>query len=144
MKQSIVALSMGFIFGIGLLLSGMTQPQKVIGFLDFFGNWDPSLLFVMVGAIAVHSLSYLWIKKRPSPLLATKFQLPKKSQIDWRLVAGASVFGFGWGLAGYCPGPAVASVASLQSDVIIFLIFTVLGMVSHYGIELLPAKRRNS
>ncbi len=98
LKNSLVALLIGFVFAIGLGLSGMTQPQKVVGFLDLFGNWDPSLLFVMVGAITVHAVSYLFIvKKMPKPLLETKWDIPTKKDITPTLVIGSLLFGIGWG-----------------------------------------------
>jgi len=91
MKNSLAALAVGFLFAIGLGVSGMTQPQKVIGFLDLFGNWDPSLIFVMIGAIAFHFVSYKIIRKRSSPLLASEWQIPNKNEITPALVAGAFI-----------------------------------------------------
>src|SRR5690606_23616134 len=96
----------GLLFSLGLIISGMTRPQKIIGFLDFLGNWDPSLSLVMVGAIAVHFPAYLWVKGRSQPLWSGSFAVPSRRDVDLRLAAGAALFGIGWGLAGYCPGPA--------------------------------------
>lgn len=129
MKNGLSALVVGFIFALGLGISGMTQPQKVIGFLDLFGNWDPSLMFVMVGAIAVHLVSYRIIRKRNSPLLSMKWHLPTKTEITPALVLGAVIFGIGWGLAGFCPGPAVTSLASLEQKPFIFVMSMVIGML---------------
>lgn len=110
-KRNGVALLAGLLFALGLALSGMTQPSKVIGFLDVSGHWDPSLAFVMLGAISVHFVALRVAKKRAAPLLAPTFELPARDHIDGKLVAGAALFGLGWGLSGYCPGPALVSVA---------------------------------
>lgn len=128
MKNSLAALVVGFIFGIGLGLSGMTQPQKVVGFLDLFGKWDPSLIFVMIGAIIVHFITYRIIRKRNSPLLSTKWHVPTKKEITPALIIGAFIFGIGWALGGFCPGPAITSVADFQASSMIFVISMLLGM----------------
>jgi uncharacterized membrane protein YedE/YeeE len=127
----ITAFVSAFIFGLGLAISGMTLPAKVIGFLDITGAWDPSLMAVMGGAIAVHSLSYRLIKRRSSPLLATTFQVPQKRDIDWKLVTGAILFGAGWGLGGFCPGPAIVSLVSAKTPVIVFVLSMIIGMYVH-------------
>lgn len=101
----------GFLFALGLALGGMTDANKVIGFLDVSGGWDPSLAMVMVGAIAVHAVANRWILARPRPAFAPRFVLPTHQEITGRLVLGASLFGAGWGLGGYCPGPGLVSVA---------------------------------
>jgi uncharacterized membrane protein YedE/YeeE len=106
------AFGAGLLFGIGLIVGGMTRPAKVIGFLDVTGDWDPSLAFVMGGALAVHLALYRLIRRRPSPLLDARFHVPTRRDVDVRLVAGAALFGAGWGLAGFCPGPALVSAAS--------------------------------
>lgn len=128
MKNSIAALAVGFIFAIGLGLSGMTQPQKVIGFLDLFGNWDPSLIFVMAGAILVHFVTYKLIRKKSSPLLSSQWHVPTKKEITPALVIGSFIFGVGWALGGFCPGPAVTSLASFESGPFIFVISMLVGM----------------
>jgi hypothetical protein len=128
MKTAIAALAVGFIFAIGLGISGMTKPSKVVGFLDLFGNWDPSLIFVMAGAIAVHFVTYRVIRKRASPLLVPNWQVPTKTELTPALVIGAVLFGVGWGLGGFCPGPAMTSLASLQSKPLIFVISMLVGM----------------
>lgn len=109
--RNAASLLAGTLFGAGLAVSQMTDPAKILAFLDVTGDWDPSLLLVMGGAVAVSTVAFRWILKRPAPLLDTQFDLPQSRLIDGRLLAGAAVFGIGWGLAGYCPGPAVASVA---------------------------------
>lgn len=113
-------------FGTGLAVSGMTQPSKVIGFLDVGGQWDPSLLFVMGGAVAVHALAYRWMRRRSAPLFADS--LPAASRIDAKLLIGSALFGIGWGLSGYCPGPAVVSLAALAPGAIVFVVTMLLGM----------------
>lgn len=118
----------GYIFAIGLGISGMTQPQKVIGFLDFFGNWDPSLVFVMLGSIVVHFVTYKIIRKRSSPLFSTEWHVPTKTKITNSLVIGSIMFGVGWGLAGFCPGPALVNVTSGQTSPLIFILGLVAGM----------------
>lgn len=121
------------LFGVGLGLSGMTNPENVVGFLDFFGDWRPALMFVMVGAIAVHGASFFLIKKRRSPLLTAEFMLPTKKEIDIRLVLGSALFGMGWGIAGFCPGPAVVSIVTYSEDVLLFIGAMIAGIaVYHY------------
>ena len=105
MKASLTSFVSGTVFALGLGISGMTRPVKVIGFLDFFGAWDASLAFVMLGAIAVYFVAYRWSRKMPSPLLAPDFSLPRRSDLDARLFAGAAIFGAGWGLGGLCLRP---------------------------------------
>ncbi|NBX83207.1 YeeE/YedE family protein [bacterium] len=125
-QQQLSALVCGLLFAIGLGVSGMTQPQKVIGFLNIFGAWDPSLLFVMVGGVLVYGLGYPWVKKAPKPLFAPQFLVPTSRHIDKRLLVGAALFGIGWGIAGFCPGPALASLVTLGRAPLIFGIFMIL------------------
>lgn len=127
MQQFFVFLA-GLLFAVGLAISGMTQPSKVVGFLDFFGNWDPSLAFVMGGAVTINTLFWRMFHKRKHPLLAQKFHLPECTQIDRPLVLGAAIFGIGWGLGGYCPGPGIASMASLQAPALVFVAAMAVGM----------------
>lgn len=129
MKNGIAALVVGYIFAIGLGVSGMTQPQKVVGFLDLFGEWDPSLVFVMLGAIVVHFAVYKLIRRRKSPLLSTDWHVPTKKEITPALVIGALLFGIGWGLGGFCPGPAVTSLASFETKPFIFVVSMLAGML---------------
>lgn len=127
-NQNFSAFLVGLIFAIGLALAGMTQPQKVIGFLNPFA-WDPSLLFVMIGAIGVHAASYPLIRRRSSPLLDTRWHVPTRKDLTPRLIVGSALFGVGWGLAGYCPGPALTSLGGGSSQSIVFVLSLILGMV---------------
>ncbi len=125
-----VAALAGGLFAIGLVISGMASPAKVIGFLDVGGGaWDPSLAFVMAGAIAVHAPLARIIRARRVPLLAHRFHEPTSARIDLRLVLGAAVFGVGWGLSGYCPGPALVGAASLATPAITFFGAMIVGIV---------------
>lgn len=126
--QIIAAFVVGIIFGLGLILSGMTQPQKVISFLDVVGKWDPSLMFVMLSAIPVHFLSYKWIANKESPLLDVKWHYPRKTEITKPLIIGSILFGMGWGLGGFCPGPGIVALGSGSKNVIIFIVTMLLGM----------------
>lgn len=128
MKSAMAALAVGFVFALGLGISGMTQPKKVVGFLDLFGAWDPSLIFVMVGAILVHFVTYKLIRRRTSPLFSVQWHVPTKKDITPALVAGAVLFGVGWGLGGFCPGPAMTSLASLEGKPVVFVISMLAGM----------------
>lgn len=110
-KEWLAALAAGTIFGFGLALSQMADPGRVLGFLDVAGNWDPTLLFVMGGALAVTLVSFRVVLKRPAPALGGRFHLPTKQDLDMPLIGGSALFGVGWGLVGFCPGPAIASVA---------------------------------
>jgi len=127
-KFLLASLLSGFIFGIGLILSGMTNPIKVIGFLDVFGVWDASLMFVMVGAIAVSFFAFRWAKKHQKSILNTPIQLPTHQHIDVKLLAGAALFGIGWGLSGFCPGPAIVSLTTQFDTVILFFMSMLTGM----------------
>ena len=127
MKQNLIALFCGIIFGIGLSLSHMINPNKVLNFLDITGNWDPSLIFVMVGALAVAFVSFKLILKRPAPVLADSFHLSRKSSVDKPLILGAAIFGAGWALTGYCPGPVVASLGLFSLEAAIMIIAIYLG-----------------
>ena len=129
MKKNIISFIVGFIFSIGLGVSGMTRPDKILGFLDLFGSFDPSLLFVMVGAIFVHYITYKLIRKKDSPLLHTEWLVPTKKEITPALVIGAFIFGIGWALGGYCPGPALTGLASFQTRPLIFVASMIIGML---------------
>ena len=128
MKNALASLVVGIMFALGLGLSGMTQPQKVIGFLDLFGNWDPSLIFVMIGAIAVHFVTYKLIRLRTTPLLSAEWHVPNKKDITPALIIGSFLFGSGWALAGFCPGPAVTALASFEFRPFIFVFSMIIGM----------------
>lgn len=131
---ALTSLVCGFIFGWGLFISGMIMPTKVLGFLDIFaipsGNWDPSLAVVMAAALAVAGTGYVLIKPRPTPILASRYEWPTRTAIDRPLVAGAVVFGIGWGLVGLCPGPAIENLATLSPGVIVFVIAMAVGMAA--------------
>jgi uncharacterized membrane protein YedE/YeeE len=142
MKTGIVAFASGMLFAIGLCVSGMTQPSKVIGFLDVRGAWDPSLACVMVGAIGVYAVAARWAGSAARPLFASTFQLPTRSAIDAPLIAGAALFGIGWGLAGYCPGPAVASLTSFAPPTVAFLAAMLVGMVAASSLDGVVVKGR--
>lgn len=129
MLKNVIVFVSGFIFALGLGLSGMTQPHKVIGFLSLFKNWDPTLIFVMIGALIVHFFAYRFIKNKKSPLLDTQWHIPTKKEITPSLIIGSILFGIGWGIAGYCPGPAIVSLASFQFEPLFFFIFLILGML---------------
>ncbi len=128
-KNILVSFFVGLVFAVGLGLSGMTQPQKVIGFLDVLGNWDPSLAFVMIGAIGFHAIFYRIIVRQEAPLFTARFMVPDRRDITWRLVAGSALFGIGWGVAGYCPGPGITSMTSLDIRPIVFVAAMIVGML---------------
>ena len=130
----------GLLFGIGLIVSGMTNPGKVLGFLDLAGRWDPSLAFVMGGAILIGVFAFRIAKQRTSTLLGGTLHLPKGSTIDKRLVFGSLVFGAGWGLAGFCPGPALVSLAMGQSKALVFVVAMLAGMKIFEVLERRTAK----
>jgi uncharacterized membrane protein YedE/YeeE len=129
--QRLTEFLVGLLFGLGLLLSGMTDPGKVIGFLDLAGAWDPSLAFVMGGAIAVGVVAFAFARRRTAAFLGTAMQLPSRGDIDRPLVVGSLVFGVGWGLAGFCPGPALVSAGAGQAQAWIFSIAMLAGMAAH-------------
>ena len=134
--NKLISLLSGIIFGIGLVISEMINPQKVLGFLDIFGNWDPSLAFVMIGALIVSLPMFHIIKKKDKPLLKEKFDYSNNRNIDQRLVFGSILFGAGWGLGGLCPGPAISSLALLNFYSISFVISMLIGF---YFVKLLDS-----
>ena len=117
----------GIIFGIGLTISGMVNPQKVLGFLNIFDAWDPSLMFVMIGAIIIFSPLHFIFKRKSRPIFAENFIVPTKKNINKNLIVGAIMFGAGWGLAGLCPGPAISAISLLNTDVYLFVLFMFFG-----------------
>jgi len=121
----------GLIFGAGLLISGMNQPEKVLGFLDIFGAWDATLAFVMAGAVAVASAGFALARRRDAPLFAAKFSWPERRDIDAPLVTGSILFGIGWGLVGICPGPALVNLAGLSLPIVDFVAAMVIGMLGY-------------
>jgi uncharacterized membrane protein YedE/YeeE len=130
--RNFLSLLIGMIFGLGLCLSQMTQPAKVKGFLDIAGVWDPSLAFVMGGAIAVGLLGFGLAKRREKALLGDRRRLPTQRRVDARLIAGAAIFGVGWGLSGVCPGPAVVNLASLDARALLFFVAMLIGMAAEH------------
>lgn len=127
MNRIIIALISGILFGAGLVLSQMVNPEKVQGFLDLFGNWDPSLILVMGGAVTVTLISSRFILKRKTPIFADRFYMAMKSNIDARLVLGAVLFGTGWGLSGYCPGPGLVNAMINPTEAIVFIPALIIG-----------------
>ena len=133
MPRQFASFVSGLIFGAGLLISGMTRPEKVLGFLDIFGAWDATLLFVMAGAVAVAAAGFAMARRQARPILARHFQWPTRQDIDPQLLGGAALFGVGWGLVGLCPGPALVNLACLGAPVIVFVAAMACGMI---GVDL--------
>lgn len=127
-RQLLVSFLSGFLFAVGLAIAGMSAPGNVIGFLDVFGDWKPALAFVMAGAIGVNGLVLLALRKRGRPLLAPKFRLPTARDLDARLIGGAALFGVGWGIGGYCPGPGIIAPWSGAQAGFVFLLSMVAGI----------------
>lgn len=125
------ALGAGFLFGIGLWVSGMANPKKVLGFLDITGDWDASLMLVMGGAVAVTLLGFRLVLKLPSPWIEKEFRIPPKTHIDAPLLGGAAIFGIGWGIAGYCPGPAITALSTLSMESAVFVVAMLAGGFVH-------------
>lgn len=129
MGRSLAALACGIVFGIGLAVAGMTDTHRVQNFLDFSGAWDPTLAFVMGSGLLVTTIGYRWVLRRPAPLLADRFSLPTKTAIDAPLWLGAALFGAGWGLVGYCPGPALAGLSYGYVQTLLFVPAMVAGLL---------------
>ena len=129
------AFAIGLLFGVGLMLAGMVNPAKVRGFLDLAGQWDPSLALVMAGAIAVAFVGFKFARRMPASLLRALMQLPGRRQIDTRLVIGSLAFGAGWGLAGFCPGPAIVALGGGSLKALIFTLAMIAGFAIHWGLE---------
>lgn len=126
--KALAGLLCGLVFGFGLALSGMTDTNKVLGFLDLFGHWQPALLFVMGCAVIVSFIGFRLTQRRGAPFFDSQFHLPVRRAIDARLVGGAALFGVGWGLYGYCPGPALTALVYGQMDTVLFVIAMLVGM----------------
>ena len=124
----LINLAAGLIFGLGLVISGMANPAKVLNFLDVAGHWDPSLAFVMLGAIAVTATGYRFVLRRSKPLLDDSFHLPGRNTIDRPLVIGSAIFGLGWGLFGFCPGPAITSLGLAATGTLVFVPTMLIGI----------------
>ena len=131
MKQIVAAAVAGAVFGVGLAVSRMTDPTVVLGFLDLAGAFDPTLVFVLGGAVGVTALAFRFILRQPRPLLAAQFYLPATNAIDRPLLVGAALFGVGWGLAGYCPGPALVSIAAGIDSAMVFGVAMLAGIALH-------------
>jgi len=134
MMRNALSLVIGLVFGLGLCASQMTQPSKVQGFLDLGGAWDPSLAFVMVGAIGVGLVGFGLAKRRGRTLLGEACALPPPGGVDARLLVGAAIFGVGWGLSGVCPGPAIVNLASFNPHAVVFFVAMLVGMIAEYVI----------
>lgn len=138
----LMSLVAGLVFGLGLIVSGMANPSKVLGFLDLAGNWDPSLAFVMGGALLVGSLAFPFATKWQRSLLGEAIHLPTATKIDRRLVLGGLTFGVGWGLAGYCPGPALVSLAQGGAKPLLFFVAMIAGMLVFELLERISVNRK--
>ena len=130
MRTAITSLVVGTLFGAGLALGGMTDPARVRGFLDIFGDWDPTLAFVMGGAVIVMAIAWLIVPRMAEPLIADEFHLPTKSDLTPSLIGGAALFGMGWGIAGLCPGPGIAALVIEPASAAIFVIAMLAGMAA--------------
>jgi hypothetical protein len=128
-KSLFLSFLSGFIFSIGLGISGMTNPDKVKGFLDILGQWQIDLAFVMGSALVINFISYQIVKKMKKPLFEKSFSIPNNKNIDFKLIGGSSIFGLGWGISGFCPGPALASLPTLKIEVILFVISMIIGFI---------------
>ena len=131
----------GAVFGIGLVISGMADPAKVLGFLDLAGNWDPSLAFVMGGAILVGVLAFTVARRRTVSLLGLQMRIPSATQVDRRLVGGGVLFGIGWGIAGFCPGPALVALGMGEPKALVFVLAMLVGMALFEWLELVQSRR---
>ncbi len=125
--KTLLALLSGLLFGFGLSLGGVTQPAVVLGFLDIFGQWNPQLVFMMAGAVVTTAIGYRLVLRRPRPLFADSYRLPVSRRLDRRLIGGAAVFGIGWGIGGYCPGPALASLGGAVPSLLVLVACMVAG-----------------
>jgi len=132
----------GTLFGAGLTISGMTDPARVRGFLDVFGAWDPTLVFVMGGAVLVMAVAWRIRRRMGAPIFAERFSLPDRNDLDGRLIAGSILFGIGWGIAGLCPGPAIASLALSPLSVLPFVLAMLAGMAAQQVTSLMPRRRQ--
>ena len=142
-RRNAAAFGTGALFAVGLAISGMTKPSKVVGFLDIAGAWDASLAFVMVGAIAVHFALYRIISRRSSPLFDASFHLPTRRDIDTRLVLGAALFGVGWGLGGFCPGPGLVAAGAGSPNALVFVAGMTIGMLIENAVARASARSQS-
>ena len=137
----IILFLIGLVFGVGISISGMANPAKVLNFFDFAGIWDPSLIFVMGGAVVVTFMGYRFVLKRPAPMMDVKFYLPTRRDLDLPLIAGSAVFGIGWGIAGFCPGGALPALGTGRSEVFIFVGALLAGIFAAKFLQSALAKR---
>jgi len=144
MRRMLVAALTGAIFAVGLAFAGMTKPEKVIAFLNFTGDWDPSLAFVMGGAIVLFAPLYWMVQHREKVAFGQPLKIPTASHIDLRLLGGSALFGIGWGLGGYCPGPALTATGTGGVDVLLFAAAMAFGMALAPAIDKLTAKRSDN
>lgn len=140
----LTSLLAGLVFGVGLIVSGMANPAKVLGYLDLAGRWDPSLALVMAGAISVGLISFAVAKRRTQSFLGTEMKLPKARDIDRRLVGGGLLFGIGWGVAGFCPGPAVVALGMGEAKAVVFVVAMLVGMGIFVLLERRPARQASA
>lgn len=140
MKRPVGAFLAGVVFAIGLGISGMTRPSKVVGFLDVLGDWDPSLAFVMIGAIGTHLVLFRVIVRRRAPLAGDAFRVPTRRDLTPALLGGSAIFGVGWGLGGYCPGPALVSLPTGSAGVLVFVAAMAAGVFLHRALAPKPAR----
>ncbi|MFL4471135.1 DUF6691 family protein [Tateyamaria armeniaca] len=142
--RTVLTFVIGVVFGTGIVLSGMANPAKVINFFDIAGTWDPSLAFVMGGAVITTFLGYRLVLRRPAPVFEAAFDIPSNRKLDMRLIGGAAIFGVGWGIAGFCPGGALPALGTLNSDVITFVAALVAGVLgTRFVLERLAARRHS-
>jgi uncharacterized membrane protein YedE/YeeE len=130
----VAAFAAGALFAVGLAVSGMTKPSKVAAFLDLAGAWDASLAFVMIGAISVHLVGQRLVRRRSRPLFDVRFYLPTRKDLDRRLVLGAALFGVGWGLGGFCPGPGIVAASGGSTGAVVFVLGMTLGMILEHAV----------
>jgi len=128
---AVSAFATGLLFGAGLTVSEMVNPEKILSFLDVLGAWDPALIFVMLGALMITIPGFHWVQRKQQPFFALRFMLPDKTVIDKKLLSGAALFGIGWGLVGLCPGPALTALVTLNTDLIFFVLAVLAGMSLH-------------
>ncbi|GAB4377558.1 MAG: YeeE/YedE family protein [Elainellaceae cyanobacterium] len=133
MKEKLMALFTGLLFGLGLSLAQMIDRDRVLGFLDIAGQWDPTLLFVLLGAVAVTVVAFRFVLARPQPIFAVEFHLPTKKEIDVPLIVGSAIFGVGWGISGYCPGPGITALGLGIWNPVLFMIAFVIGSLTFKG-----------
>ncbi len=142
MKEKLIATFSGLLFGFGLSLSQMIDRERVLGFLDVAGAWDPTLLFVLGGAVTVTLITFQFVLRQPRPILTERFYLPTKKNIDLPLVAGAAIFGIGWGIAGYCPGPAITALVLRTWNPALFVVALMIGSLTYRSIATLGAQHK--